>query len=527
MAKLKELIKGFEYENKQAFLEWKHLEFSSINNYISFLNKVTIQENKYLKCIFKLDDKEIDNFTSTLTVGSISSMSSILKAYHEYYVKFVDDTATDKVCEALKSLKKNPNTYLKEVTKYVTSINELIDICERTKISKRSTLGKILTYIGFNTKEIVSLKVVNVDFNNKTISYFDKTYTNVDDRILSVIRNNINDIENKNEFLMKALKGKEQLGSAGLSRIIGELPEDKTLKRSITKEISYDYLRNAGILSYYSTHEDEFIENEITASKVGLLKLYGKLTPSATRYSIGGDELINKVNVFKQNAIDTTPMFNVQIEVTDDEIKRCKTAYNQLNSAESKEINNGIKPKEKEETDESIRHRISKSYTEQERKNDDKKPWYDSKKESGNANEKLVFDTLKSTKGVESVTYMMDFSGYDLRFNIGETKHRLEVKTLSSNLEFMISINEINSIFDDNKDNYSIAVVRNDEIYIIEDVERTLNLDRVIMYKINNLDSCRIYTETFVIKLNNSLFNKLKTFDNYIKTLVEDIKTIV
>lgn len=501
------LDKGFEYKEKLAFFN----STNSPNTYIYFLNQIMGQEHEVGKgkCIFKFDENQIASFCATVKPGSYKrTMSSVLNNYFKYYIINIDSNIENNICKALKNFEISKQSYQDTVGKYVTSINDLINCLRKFSLDKRSLLTALLAYIGFSSEEIIELKVANIDFLHKKITYLNRTYSNVDYKILNIINNNILDSNNENELLIKSQKELNKVKSQTVTSLIDNI-NTMAISEGLDKKLNYKALREGGYLSYYCTHENEFLLKDNVIPKIKLFKLFGVMKNTHyNRVSICTRDFKKKLEIFKDLPIDLTKMFDGDIEVTEAEI----IEYNKKSNKNQDTENSG-------ETDDFL-NKISKSFPEKVKGNKDNgEPWWTRLKKIGNKNEELVKESLTNYIEVSDIETMDDSSGFDLRFKLNNKIYRFEVKTLNEDLEFYISINEINSIFDERKGNYSIAVVKDEKIYILEDVYNTLGLDKNFIYNIYSNGKIEIATETFIVRLDKNMFKTLKSIRQYINNI--------
>lgn len=509
---LADLSSGFEYNIKLAFLNSKSIKETSKKNYYFELKTIMQFENKCKHSIFKLNDPEIKEFIVGMTPEKLRKLSSVATEYYNFYKKNVDSSISNKLCTSFKNSELVREIYRKEVEPYILSLSELNEILALIDVDYRERTVAILLYMGFSKKDILNLQVKHIDFEKKEISYSNKVYRNIDKNLFSSIIECIENVNNNEEYIIKdKRKNKKKISDVAINDIIIKLNK-MALKNKVCKKFDVKSLNDAGAISYYCTHEEKFRIEDSSVLKVKLYKAFEIMRRvSASRFSICEDEFSHKLDILKPKIKDKKIMFDVDISVTANELKKIRANLG-LNKSKSVEKNVNL-------LDE-----IKKIYPEDEREKDDKQDErHNNQKKKGDENENLVKSILENRNSITCIKFMKDYAGYDIQFKLCGELHRVEVKTLSNMLgnmlEFHITINELNNIFNSDRKNYIIAIVQNEDVRVIEDIENTLEISKEFIYRFLYNKSIQMVSETFKIRLDNNLFKKFKTLQDYLDAL--------
>jgi hypothetical protein len=263
-------------------------------------------------------------------------------------------------------------------------------------------------------------------------------------------------------------------------------------------------LNDAGAISYYYTHEEEFNTEDSSVLKLKLYKAFEIMRKvSASRFSICGDDLSYKLDVLKPRIKDKKRMFDVDIPVTEHELKEIRTSSS-LNKSKNTEKNT------------SLLDQIKKSYPEDERGKDDKQDErHENQKKKGDENENLVKSILASRNSITCIKSMKDYTGYDIQFKLGEELHRVEVKTIGDRLEFYITINELNNIFNSDRKNYTIEKI------ITRGIVFDIRHIKTGEVRINDIDLNIVMSNDFIMFYSGILSEFLYGSMEYFRTYVE------
>jgi hypothetical protein len=497
---MNKLSKGFEFQKKEAFLKASNIEEGSKENYIFSLNTIMNYEGKHKKCIFYFDDREIKEFIIQIKPGTIRKIKSIVSEYYDYYKKEIDSTVSDGICISLKDNNLIEELYRNYMEIYFLSMKELIDTLTLIKANKREVGIAVLLFMGIEPKIITDLQVKHVEIETRQIKFSNITYSNINESIFNLIVSVIENVNDNEEYIIKPIKntGENKIGS--INGILTKLNAEAN-SFGINKTFNSIPLRDAGSLSYYCSHKEIFNIADNDIEKLKLFKLFGMIRKvSPARMIICKTDLKFQLNIIESKIKDTEKIFNANIVLTQQEIKNMKI---QSNSEY-----------------ENLLDEMKKLHPEKERTEDDEQEKrHAENKEKGNKSEKTVKDILESKNFIRDVKLMKDYTGYDIQFKIAAEEHRVEVKTIGERLEFYITINELNNLFDNRRKNYVIALVQDESVFIIENIVETLKLEGEFIYRYLNNEKVQVVSETFKIRLNKKTFKKLKSISDYINVL--------
>lgn len=497
------------------FINELNVRDNSKKNYEVIIDRIDYFQSNNKCSIFEFDESQITDFIlNSITPGMRNTANAILTKYYEYYIKNEELTNTNNILDLIKDRKLIEKIYYNKLSLYILSITELINIVKKIKqkirqtnkqiqINNRDLAITILSYMGFNPKLICNLKVGNLDFENKEIKIDNLRYYNINTDIFNIISNNIDKKDNEN-YIFKTTTGKPLIENT-IHQII------KRLTDSTTKALNTKSLQDAGSLVYYCTHEDKVTQGD---KDIQMLKIYKEFHiinkgVYASRFSLCNDVFDYKINILKPMINDMSIMFDVDIDLSDEDIQGMKTNKKNRNLLEE----------------------MKQAYPEDEREENDKQDSrYQKQKEIGNKAENLVKNILENKEGIYNVKLMKDYTGYDIQFKLDNKIHRVEVKAIKKDLKFHMTLNEINNLFNPDRENFVIAFVLQSiledkieiaqkSIKILKNVNDRFKIDDKFVYNSLHNKNIEIVSESFKMKLDNKVFKQLDNINDYIDLL--------
>ena len=484
-----------EDQNKIQFLKQHTINENSKKNYKFSFKRIRDWENKKRCCIFKFENSDAEEFMLDINPESLRSTYSIIHEYYNYYKNNVNNNINDMICTLLKDKKMIRRVYEKELNTYFLSMKDLLNTLHIIGVDNRYISIAILLYMGFEPKSIQKLKVVNIGFKNREIRISNFKYDNINNYIFKIIVSNIDDKYNMEDYVIKNKKGNKMCTVSSDLKFLNDMAHEKNIYKSFNSKA----LRKGGALAYYYTHNDKFNVKDKDIQKLKLYKEFGMIKkPSESRFSLCNENLDYMLNIIGQDINHTSSMFDVYMELTENDIKKIKT-----NSNLSKKQN--------------LLDEMKKSYPEIEREKDDQHgSWYKDQKRIGDEAENLVKNILENTLRVTEVKLMKDYTGYDIQFKLNNEIHRMEVKAINEKLEFYITLNELNNLFNSSRKNFVIAFVSKKNVRILEDVKNNLGITSEFIYHFLKNTNMQMIAYNFKIKLNVKLFKRLKNINRYL-----------
>lgn len=503
------LNKGYNYEIKQEFVA--RSKAKNKDNLYNSLNIITGVEEKYSKSIFELEDKDIfESFKGRLNYRSLDSFRSIVGKYYKVWIEHQSRQIPNEVCHRLGSWKLINEVARGYCANLTTSLKELLMYVDKVNLAYKERYVAVITlsYMGMKPKAIVAIRVGDIDFENRIIITDTVIYTNVSDIIMNVLKNLKSTLKNPTGYLIQKKNGeecaKERISDyATILRI-------KLSKIGYTKDTELVHLRDNACLCYYRNNKEKIDNDRFGIYKI--LRAFGLYDSKNVSAFTNGQKKFNYLQNIDDNDRKDEYLFDVEVKLPPEEADNLNKHYIDNNSLEKISESSGKEMPCKGDTD------IDYDAKKQREKQDN----------LGIENEKKVKEFIKEYDKTFKVTKMKDCSGYDLRVQTNNKTYRLEVKTINKDLEFDISINQINSIFDINKSNYVIVVVNNEDIYVIENVEEILGLSKDFVQRLIKIpNKFSMIAMDFKIKLNLELFESLKTLSEYLQNILTENELVV
>lgn len=501
------LNKGYNYEIKQEFVARSKAEHK--DTVYNSLNIITGVEEYYSKSIFELEDKDIlESFKGRLNYRSLDSFRSIVGQYYRVWIEHQSKQIPNKVCDILGSLKLISEVARRYCENFTTSLKELLMYVDKVNLTDKERYVAVITlsYMGMKPKAIVSIRVGDIDFENRSIITDTVLYTNVSDIILNVLKKLKSTLKNPTGYLIQKRNG-EQCAKERVSAYTNTLRIELS-KIGYTKDTELVHLRDNACLCYCRNNKERIYNNRLGLYKV--LRAFGLFDSKKISAFANAKKKFRYLQNIDENDRKDECLFDVEVDLPSEEVESFNKHYSDNNSLEKFLAHSGEEiPCEGDIDDDAKKHREEQDNL-------------------GIENEKRVKGFIGEYDKTFKVSKMKDCSGYDLRVQRNKKTYRLEVKTINKDLEFDISMNQLNSIFDIKKSNYVIVVVNEEDIYVIENVEEILGLSKDFvhrLFKITNKSS--IIAMDFKIKLNLELFENLKTLSEYLQNILTENELVV